>query len=91
MCWPCSIGGDARNAYAVNEHTHVMGVGDTADGDEHAFVLTPIPEPSTLALVELGAGASILRRTTKDEAREKAAVRGLICNLTWTDRVYQRW
>ena len=55
MCRPCSIGGDARDAYAVNEHTHVVGVGDTADGDEHAFVLTPIPEPSMLALVELGA------------------------------------
>jgi len=48
-------------ASAVNNSGQIVGWG-TANGQISAFVLTPIPEPSTLLLVALGAVGLLLRK-----------------------------
>src|SRR4051812_9961743 len=39
--------GDARD---INDQGQILATGDLSSGEPHAFLLTPIPEPSTLAL-----------------------------------------
>ncbi len=41
-------------ASAVNEHGQIVGTGVTYDGTEHAFLLSPVPEPSAWWLLALG-------------------------------------
>ncbi|MEX2307307.1 MAG: hypothetical protein WD738_06930 [Pirellulales bacterium] len=40
-------------AQAINNLGHVVGTGITPDGFQHGFLLTPIPEPSGLVLLNL--------------------------------------
>jgi probable HAF family extracellular repeat protein len=42
-------------ALDVNDLGQIVGFGVDGSGIEHAFLLTPVPEPSTLALCGLGA------------------------------------
>jgi len=35
-------------AQAINDHGEIVGVGINPDGNSHAFLLTPIPEPNTI-------------------------------------------
>ena len=37
-------------AYDINEFGQIIGDGITIDGDVHGFLLTPVPEPSTLVI-----------------------------------------
>jgi probable HAF family extracellular repeat protein len=50
-----SSGWTLREAYAINDNGWIVGDGINASGQPHAFLLTPIPEPSTLALLGIGA------------------------------------
>jgi hypothetical protein len=54
LCW----------AYDVNDLRQVVGWG-YHDGLQRAFLLTPIPEPSVLALGALGVLGMLLRKTKK--------------------------
>ena len=53
-------------ALGINDLGQIVGEGTTANGDEDAFLLTPVPEPSTLNIVGLvavcWAGGSVVRR-----------------------------
>jgi probable HAF family extracellular repeat protein len=49
------------HASAINDLGHIVGWG-LINGNEHAFLLTPIPEPATLALLALGGAALVARR-----------------------------
>jgi probable HAF family extracellular repeat protein len=40
---------------AINDAGQIVGTGTNPNGRPHAFLLTPIPEPSTLALLGIGA------------------------------------
>jgi len=51
-----------RRATCINDVGQVVGTGLNPQGYEHAFLLTPIPEPSTPSLVVLGALGLLLRR-----------------------------
>jgi hypothetical protein len=42
-----------HSAGDINDHGQIVGVGITG-GQRHAFLLTPIPEPSTVTLFALG-------------------------------------
>jgi probable HAF family extracellular repeat protein len=42
-------------AYDINDAGQIVGYGSVGSGEEHAFLLTPTPEPSTLALLSIGA------------------------------------
>jgi hypothetical protein len=53
-----AAGWELNSAQAINDHGQITGYGFVlALGQQHAFLLTPIPEPSTLAL--LGAGIAL--------------------------------
>ncbi|MES2740748.1 MAG: PEP-CTERM sorting domain-containing protein [Pseudomonadota bacterium] len=41
-------------ASAINEHGQIVGTGITHDGTEHAFLLSPVPEPSSWSMLGLG-------------------------------------
>jgi probable HAF family extracellular repeat protein len=41
-------------AHAINNAGQIVGFGTNALGKTHAFLLTPVPEPSTLALLVMG-------------------------------------
>jgi probable HAF family extracellular repeat protein len=43
-------------ATAINEHGQIAGFG-AIDGENHAFLLNPVPEPSSLAIAVLACGA----------------------------------
>jgi probable HAF family extracellular repeat protein len=43
------------DAMAINDNGWIVGYGTNPDGYTHAFLLTPIPEPSTFALLGIGA------------------------------------
>jgi uncharacterized membrane protein len=62
---PClaSIGltGDS-GARGINDNGDIVGYAMTPDGYYHSFLLTVIPEPSTVALLTLGGAAWLLRR-----------------------------
>jgi probable HAF family extracellular repeat protein len=49
------------DAYAINDVGQIVGQG-YAGGQTRAFLLTPVPEPSTFALAALGAAALYLAR-----------------------------
>ena len=54
-----------NDAYAINDQGQIVGDGTLADGDSHAFILNPInpvPEPTGLALIGIGAAALLKRR-----------------------------
>lgn len=42
-----------QSAYAINERGQIVGLG-IRDGVTHGFLLTPVPEPGTWALLLLG-------------------------------------
>lgn len=54
-------------AYGINDHGQIVGWGKNPEGDDHAFLLTPVPEPEIHALLLVGLGlvgfAVRLRRT----------------------------
>jgi probable HAF family extracellular repeat protein len=51
-----------RLAFDVNNHGQIVGEGVLANGDTHAFLLNPVPEPGTLSLLALGGLALMQRR-----------------------------
>jgi probable HAF family extracellular repeat protein len=40
-----------RDAYAINDSAQIVGEGTSPSGYNHAFLLAPVPEPSTFALL----------------------------------------
>jgi probable HAF family extracellular repeat protein len=69
---PAGSGWTLTDANAINDNGQIVGYGTNPSGQTDAFLLTPTPEPSTLAL--LGAGAIGLlgfawRRPGKDGRR----------------------
>jgi probable HAF family extracellular repeat protein len=50
-----SSGWNLTFAYAINDSGWIVGHGVNPTGRDHAFLLTPIPEPSTLILLGIGA------------------------------------
>ena len=47
-------------AFAINDSGQIVGTGNNSLRQAHAFLLTPTPEPSTLALLAAGAGSLLL-------------------------------
>ena len=43
------------DATAINDQGQIVGYGANPSGQDHAFLLTPVPEPSTFALLGVGA------------------------------------
>lgn len=56
-----AVGWELQTANGINDLGQIVGAGFDAQGIEHAFLLTPIPEPSAVAIFLL-AGA-VLHRT----------------------------
>jgi probable HAF family extracellular repeat protein len=49
-----SLGWTLNEATAINDNGWITGYGINADGQTHAFILTPTPEPATLLLLTIG-------------------------------------
>ncbi|NML18380.1 PEP-CTERM sorting domain-containing protein [Azohydromonas caseinilytica] len=49
--WQMLFGGNA-----INDKGQIVGMGRLTDGSVHAFLATPVPEPSTQALLLCGTG-----------------------------------
>ncbi|MCX7424221.1 MAG: PEP-CTERM sorting domain-containing protein [Planctomycetia bacterium] len=49
-----SAQGTLRGAYDINDAGQIVGLGRNPDGQDRAFLLTPIPEPATAALLISG-------------------------------------
>ncbi len=61
---PAGSGWVLNRAYAINDAGQITGAG-TLNGQDHAFVLTPVPEPTSAGLGLLGGtlvGAWVVRR-----------------------------
>jgi probable HAF family extracellular repeat protein len=58
---PLRAASDLTDAFAINNDGTIVGEA-TIDGATHAFLLTPVPEPSTIALMSLGIGVLLARR-----------------------------
>ncbi|MCC7408211.1 MAG: PEP-CTERM sorting domain-containing protein, partial [Phycisphaeraceae bacterium] len=52
-------------AQDINENGQIVGWGINPDGQRHAFLLTPVPEPAGAGVMLLGMGAVLLRRRTR--------------------------
>jgi uncharacterized membrane protein len=57
---PADSGWDLTTAVKINNRDQIIGVG-VFNNEGHAYLLTPIPEPGTLAMLLLG-GVAVLRR-----------------------------
>ena len=58
---PAGSGWTLRSARGINDLGQIVGWG-IINGNSHAFLLTPVPEPATLALLALGGAALVARR-----------------------------
>jgi probable HAF family extracellular repeat protein len=59
---PANSGWTLYYANSINDNGWIVGVGMNPAGEQHAFLLKPIPEPGSLMLLLAGAGLCRLRR-----------------------------
>jgi probable HAF family extracellular repeat protein len=59
---PIHSGWILQEACDINNSGQIVGYG-TIDGQEHAFMMTPVPEPATVVLLAVGAG--VFRKKAK--------------------------
>ena len=57
--------GTLRVASAINDHGQIIGWGEDIQGNTHAFLMTPIPEPASILLMSCGISV-ILRKRHRD-------------------------
>ncbi len=57
------------DASAINSIGDIVGDGTNSAGQEEAFLLTPVPEPATLAVLALGGMGLLLKRGKKLRVR----------------------
>lgn len=57
-----SLGWSLQIAYSINDSGWIVGYGINPEGQQHAFLLQPVPEPATLCLFAFGAVALWRRR-----------------------------
>ena len=61
LCDGSAQGWSLTEATAINNVGQIVGMGWNPSGGREAYLLTPIPEPATLAVLLLG-GLALLRR-----------------------------
>ena len=74
---PAGSGWSLGEATAINDLGQIVGYGESPSGQTHAFLLTPTPEPSTLALLGIGAVSLAVyawRQKPKVDRRQQASI-----------------
>jgi probable HAF family extracellular repeat protein len=76
---PSGAGWTLRDAIAINDAGQIVGYGTSPPGAQHGFLLTPVPEPPTLALVALALALLTLWQSYK----QKTFLRGSNGDNQW--------
>jgi probable HAF family extracellular repeat protein len=63
---PAGTGWVLREAHGINDSGQIAGFGTAPNGEQHAFLLTPTPEPASLCLLALGCVGLLGRRRRAD-------------------------
>ena len=58
-------------AKAINDNGQIVGIGNFNGSGQEVFLLTPIPEPATMALVGLGLAGLVLRRKGSEAGKRR--------------------
>jgi probable HAF family extracellular repeat protein len=72
---PPNSGLTLTTANGINDLGQIVGCGITVDGYGHAFLLTPVPEPSTLALLAAAVSALLVYGLRQERKRGE----GIFC------------
>ena len=65
---PSNAGWTLTYAFDINDSGQIVGMGINPHGQQDAFLLNPVPEPSTLVLLAVGAGGLIGYRWRRKRA-----------------------
>jgi probable HAF family extracellular repeat protein len=68
---PANSGWVIRDAQGINDLGQIVGFGDIG-GEQHAYLLTPVPEPSTLVLAMAGLLLGIMLRRKLYKAKRRS-------------------
>ena len=54
-----------KSAVDINDNGQIIGYCVDLSGTQHAFLLTPVPEPATMSLLSVGLGTLVIRKRHK--------------------------
>jgi hypothetical protein len=70
--------------FAINDAGEIVGYYWHVNGMNHAFIATPVPEPSSIALLDVGAAALVAwRRVRRDRSQKSGPASPPAVSSSW--------